>query len=68
MKMRRIMPLVCLFLLLAVPASAELIISEVMTSNGVYINGEAYDWVEIHNDGGRSVDLSGCYLSDAKRT
>jgi len=67
MKMRRIMPLVCLFLLLAVPASAELIISEVMTSNGVYINGEAYDWVEIHNDGGRSVDLSGCYLSDSKK-
>lgn len=61
------MPLVCLFLLLAVPASAELIISEVMTSNGVYINGEAYDWVEIHNDGGRSVDLSGCYLSDSKK-
>ena len=56
-----------LLLLMTVCASAEIIISEVMTSNGVYINGEAYDWVEVHNTGSKAVDLSGCFLSDSQK-
>ena len=60
--------LCALFLLLcAASALAEIEISEVMASNGVYINGEAYDWVELHNTGKKTVDLSGCYL-DRKST
>ncbi len=61
--------LLCIFFLLlcTAPALAEIEISEVMASNGVYINGEAYDWVELHNTGKKSVDLSGCYLSDSKK-
>ena len=51
----------------ALPASAEVIFSEVMASNGVYKNGEAYDWVELHNTGSQRVDLSGCYLSDSEK-
>ena len=56
-----------LFMLLAAPASAELIINEVMASNGVYKNGEAYDWIEIYNSGKKTVNLSGCYLSDSMK-
>ena len=51
-------------LFFACSASADLVISEVMASNGVYTNGEAYDWIEIHNTGSKTVDLSGYYLSD----
>lgn len=32
-------------LLLAACAQAEVIINEVMASNGTYKNGEAYDWL-----------------------
>ena len=48
-------------------ARGEIIISEVMCSNGVYTNGEAYDWVELYNSGEKTVDLSGCYLSDSQK-
>ena len=65
--MRKFLLPLLLFLLLSVPASAEVIFSEVMASNGVYIDGEAYDWVEIYNPGSKTVDLSGCYLSDSKK-
>ena len=56
-----------LFLLLSASACAEIAVTEVMASNGVYLNGEAYDWVELYNAGDRTVDLSGCYLSDSKK-
>ncbi|MBQ4075222.1 MAG: CotH kinase family protein [Clostridia bacterium] len=56
-----------LFMLLAAPACAELIINEVMASNGVYKNGEAYDWIEIYNSGKKTVNLSGSYLSDSAK-
>ncbi|MBQ6959571.1 MAG: CotH kinase family protein [Clostridia bacterium] len=56
-----------LFCLIAVSASADIVFSEVMASNGVYTNGEAYDWVEIRNTGKKAVDLSGYYLSDSKK-
>lgn len=65
--MKRLLLPFLLFLLLAIPACAEVVISEVMASNGVYTNGEAYDWIELHNTGKKSVDLSGCYLSDSKK-
>ncbi len=48
-------------------AAADVIINEVMASNGFYENGEAYDWIELHNDGKKTEDLSGWYLSDSKK-
>ncbi|QTE68130.1 CotH kinase family protein [Clostridiales bacterium] len=54
-------------LLLAGTAGADVTISEVMASNGTYENGEAYDWVELHNDGNKAVDIGGWYLSDSKK-
>ena len=59
--------LTLLFCLMAVSASADIVFSEVMASNGVYTNGKAYDWVEIHNTGKKTVNLSGYYLSDSKK-
>ena len=48
-------------------AFADVIINEVMASNGFYENGEAYDWIELYNDGKKAVDLGGGYLSDSKK-
>ena len=67
MQLKRKLLLPLLFFLFAIPAYAEIEFSEVMASNGVYVNGEAYDWVEIHNTGKKSVDLSGCFLSDSNK-
>ena len=59
---------VCLW---AAAASAEevggVVINEVMASNGTYKNSHAYDWVELYNGSGQSVDLSGWNLSDSKK-
>ena len=65
--MRKLLLPLLFFLLFAMPAGAEIIISEVMASNGVYKNGEAYDWIELYNAGEKSVNLSGCYLSDSQK-
>ncbi len=46
---------------------ADVVINEVMASNGYYENGEAYDWIELYNNGNDSVNLSGWYLSDSKK-
>ena len=51
----------------ALAARADVSINEIMASNGTYQNGHAYDWVELYNDGKKSVDLSGCYLSDSPK-
>ena len=67
MLFKRFLPLLFLFFMLSAPATAEILVSEVMASNGVYVNGEAYDWVELHNTGKKAVDLSGYYLSDSKK-
>ena len=57
-----------LFVLFAFSAaSADVYINEIMASNGFYENGEAYDWIELYNDGKQAVDLSGWYLSDSKK-
>ncbi len=67
MRLRCLFFLTLLFCLAAASASADIVFSEVMASNGVYTNGEAYDWVEIHNTGKKAVDLSGYFLSDSKK-
>ena len=51
----------------ALAAGAEVVISEVMASNGLYENGHAYDWVELCNTGDKTVSLGGWYLSDSKK-
>ena len=51
-----------LMLLLPACALAEVVISEIMTSNGTYENGHAYDWIELHNAGEKAVSLSGWSL------
>lgn len=56
-----------LMLLLPACALAEVVISEIMTSNGTYESGHAYDWIELHNTGKSTVDISGWYLSDSKK-
>ncbi len=64
--MRKIFLSLLFLLLFSAAAAAEIVISEVMASNGVYTNGEAYDWIEVHNTGKKSADLSGCWLSDSR--
>ena len=64
---KRLLLTIFVLVLFSLPASAEILFSEVMASNGVYTNGEAYDWVELHNTGSKSVNLSGYYLSDSKK-
>ena len=54
-------------LLLLLPASAEIVITEVMASNGYFESGHAWDWVELYNSGKSAVDLSGWHLSDSKK-
>ena len=59
--------LTALGLLLPCAAQADIVISEVMTSNAIYENGEAYDWVELYNNGSKTVNLSGWFLSDNEK-
>ena len=67
--MRRVLILLLWFLLaLCASASAEIVISEVMASNGTYVSGHAYDWIELHNTGKKAVDLSGWHLSDSRKS
>ncbi len=54
-------------LLLLLPASAEIVITEIMASNGYFESGHAWDWVELYNSGKSAVDLSGWHLSDSKK-
>lgn len=46
---------------------ADVIINEVMASNGFYESGHAWDWVELYNDGKETVDLSGWGFTDSKK-
>ena len=50
-----------------VSVRADILISEVMASNGFYESGEAYDWVELANTGDETVNLSGWHFSDSKK-
>ena len=65
--MKKFLFLLLCCLLFSLPALGEIVITEVMASNGVYKNGEAYDWIEIYNSGSKKADLSGCFLSDSKK-
>ena len=49
------------------PALADVVINEVMASNGWFENGHAWDWVELYNDGKKAVSLEGWYFSDSKK-
>ena len=58
--------LLLLFLLgLCIGARADVVISEVMASNGWFENGHSWDWAELQNTGKTTEDLSGWYFSDS---
>ena len=68
--MKRWMVLLLLLMTFALPALAEeadVVINEVMASNGMYENEHSYDWIELHNRGQKAIDLSGWMLSDGKK-
>lgn len=65
--MKELLALLLLSLLVTGSAFADVIISELMASNGTYENGESYDWVELCNTGKKTVDLSGWHLSDGRK-
>ena len=48
-------------------AQADVIINEVMASNGYYESGHAWDWVELYNNGDRTENLSGWGFTDSKK-
>ena len=62
--LRRLTAAAFLILCACAAARAEVRINEVMAQNGTYVNGHAYDWIELYNDGQKSVDRSGWHLSD----
>jgi hypothetical protein len=67
MKIRWIPAAAALALCLAASAQADVVINEVMASNGYYEDGHAWDWVELHNDGDKTVSLAGWGLTDSKK-
>ena len=56
-----------LFILVCAGAQAEIIINEVMASNGYYTDGHAWDWVELYNNGDETVSLGGWGFTDSKK-
>ena len=60
----------CLFLVLILSIfniTAQTVrINEITSSNSIYLDedGDAPDWIELHNDGTDEVSISGWYLSD----
>lgn len=66
--MKRLLRLSLFLLLLFIPflqAEGEVVINEVLALNGVYVWGEAPDWVELYNKGDQSLSLSGWSLKQA---
>ena len=59
-----LLPLIFIY---AHAAQAEVIINEIMTNNGVFDNGEHYDWIELYNTGNKDVNLASWGLSDKKK-
>ena len=68
-RLNRIAVCICffLFILACAGAQAEVIINEVMASNGYYTDGHAWDWAELYNDGDQTVSLSGWGFTDSKK-
>ena len=56
-----------LFILVCAGAQADVVINEVMASNGYYTDGQAWDWVELYNNGDKTVSLSGWGFTDSKK-
>ncbi len=54
-------------LILGAAARADVVISEVMASNGWFEKGHAWDWVELYNRGKTTENLSGWHLSDSRK-
>jgi hypothetical protein len=61
---------VCVLLLTGSPASAQVVINEVMASNATAVQNEGIfpDWVELFNAGFGAVDISDWSLSDSMVT
>ena len=57
---------VLLLVSLAWAVGAEPVINEVMTANGVYTKGHAWDWAELYNAGDQPLALDGWGLSDRR--
>ncbi|MBO4355614.1 MAG: CotH kinase family protein [Clostridia bacterium] len=52
----------------SVVSGNTLIISEILSSNGIYpMNGKLSDWIELYNSGSNPIDLSDYYLSKTVR-
>ncbi|MBQ9325592.1 MAG: CotH kinase family protein [Clostridia bacterium] len=60
-----ILGIVLLLGLTGLAHAEDIVINEIMASNGTWSGGHAYDWIELYNRGKESVDLSGWYLSDS---
>ena len=61
---------VCFLMLFLGAARADVVINEVMASNGDTIRdslGESPDWIELKNVSDDDIDLSGLCLSDGKK-
>ena len=65
MKKKAFVMILVLLCCIMAAAAGEVVINEVMASNGVFENGHSYDWIELYNNGKSTVDLSGWYLSDS---
>ncbi len=59
--------LALLAVMLCISASGDVVINEVMASNGYFENGHAWDWVELYNNGSKTADLSNWSFSDSKK-
>jgi len=68
-RLNRIAVCICFFLFIfaCAGAQADVIINEVMASNGYYTDGHAWDWVELYNNGDQTVSLSGWGFTDSKK-
>jgi len=63
-----LMNLSCLILLVSKPLSAQIVINELQSSNGITLadeDGDYPDWIELYNSGSEAADLQGYALSDS---
>ncbi len=52
-------------------ATTTVVINEVMSANSIFwpaADGRCYDWVELRNLTGSTIDLSTCFITDDERT
>ncbi|MBQ9264837.1 MAG: CotH kinase family protein [Clostridia bacterium] len=65
--MRKIWLLALALLSVAACARAEVQINEIMANNGIYENGNAYEWIELKNTGASKVSLQGYTLKYTRK-